>query len=71
MDFFFVLPLCSHDVDSDSSSHFTDTVPNFHEHPDHVKLKSDAVPEPSHEKNYKTDPSIQPSEVIYMQIKER
>ena len=48
-----------------------DTVPNFHEHPDHVELKSDAVPGPPHEKNYKTDPSIQPSEVIYMQIKER
>ena len=45
--------------------------PDFHEHPDHVELKSDAVPGPSHEKNYKTDPSIQPSEVIYMQIKER
>ena len=71
IDFYFVLLLCSHNVDSDSSSHFTDTVPNFHEHPDHVELKSDAVPGPSHEQNYKTDPSIQPSEVIYMQIKER
>ena len=46
-------------------------MPDFHEHPDHVELKSDAVPGPSHEKNYKKDPSIQPSEVIYMQIKER
>ena len=48
-----------------------DTVPDFHEHPDHVELKYDAVPGPSNAKNYKKDPSIQPSEVIYMQIKER
>ena len=48
-----------------------DTTPEFHEHPDHVEFKYDAVPGPSNEKNYKKDASIQPSELIYMQIKER
>ena len=77
IDFYFVLLLLhSNDVHSDSSSHFTDTVPEFHEHPDHVDFQYDAIPGPSDEKvlkskNYKKDPSIEPSEVIYMQIKER
>ena len=67
---------CSHNVDSDSSSHFTDTAPEFHEHPDHVEFQYEAIPGPSDEKllkskNYKKDPSIEPSEVIYMQIKEK
>ena len=53
-----------------------DTAPKFHEHPDHVEFKYDAIPGPSDEKvlkskNYKKDSSIEPSEVIYMQIKER
>ena len=75
IDFYFVL-LCSHNVDSDSSSHFMDTAPEFHEHPDHVEFQYDVIPGPSDEKllkskNYKKDPSIEPSEVIYMQIKEK
>ena len=53
-----------------------DTAPEFHEHPDHVEFQYDVIPGPSDEKvlkskNYKKDPSIEPSEVIYMQIKER
>ena len=53
-----------------------DTAPEFHEHLDHVEFKYDAVPGPSNEnllksKKFKKDPSIEPSEVIYMQIKER
>ena len=53
-----------------------DTAPEFHEHPDHVEFQYDAIPGPSDEKvlklkNYKKDPSIEPSEVIYLQIKER
>ena len=77
IDFYFVLLLLhSNDVHSDSSSHFTDTAPEFHEHPDHVEFKYDAVPGPSNEnllksKKFKKDPSIEPSEVIYMQLKER
>ena len=76
IDFYFVLLLCSHNVHSDSSSHFTDTAPEFHQHPDHVEFQYDAIPGPSNEKllkskNYKKDPSIEPSKVIYMQIKER
>ena len=52
-----------------------DTALEIHEHPDHVEFQYDAIPGPSDEKilkskNYK-DPSIEPSEVIYMQIKER
>ena len=71
-----LLLLCSHNVNSDSSSHFTDTAPEFHEHPDHVEFQYEAIPGPSDEKllkskNYKKDPSIEPSEVIYMQIKEK
>ena len=70
------LPLLHDNVHSDSSSHFTDTTPEFHEHPDHVEFKYDAVPGPSNEnllksKKFKKDPSIEPSEVIYMQLKER
>ena len=76
IDFYFVLLLCSHNVNSDSSSHFTDTGPEFHEHPDHVEFQYNAILHPSDEKllkskNYKKDPSIEPSEVIYMQIKEK
>ena len=76
IDFYFVLLLHSNDVHSDSSSHFTDTTSEFHEHPDHVEFKYDAVPGPLNEnllksKKFKKDPSIEPSEVIYMQIKER
>ena len=53
-----------------------DTALEFHEHPDHVEFKYDAVPVPLNEnllksKKFKKDPSIEPSEVIYMQIKER
>ena len=75
IDFYFVLLLHSNDVHSDSSSHFTDTAPEFHEHPDHAEFQYDLIPGPSDEKvlkskNYKKDPSIEPSEVIYMQIKE-
>ena len=49
--------------------------PEFQEHPDHVEFQYNAIPGPSDEKllklkNYKKDPSIEPSEVIYMQIKE-
>ena len=66
----------SNDVHSDSSSHFTDTAPEFHEHPDHVEFKYNTVPGPSNEnllksKKFKKDPSIEPSGVIYMQLKER
>ena len=76
IDFYFVLLLRSHNVHSDSSSHFTDTAPEFHQHPDHVEFQYDAIPGPSNEKllkskNYKKDPSIEPSKVIYMPIKER
>ena len=77
IDFYFLLLLLhSNDVHSDSSSHFMDTALEFHEHPDHVDFQYDAIPGPSDEKvlkskNYKKDPSIEPSEVIYMQIKER
>ena len=77
IDFYFVLLLLhSNGVHSDSSSHFTDTAPEFHEHTDHVEFQYDVIPGPSDEKvlkskNYKKDPSIEPSEVIYMQIKER
>ena len=53
-----------------------DTAPEFHEHLAHVEFQYDAIPGPSDEKvlkskNYKKDPSIEPSKVIYMQIKER
>ena len=53
-----------------------DTTLEFHEHPDHVEFQYDEIPGPSDEKvlkskNYKKDPSIEPREVIYMQIKER
>ena len=77
IDFYFVLLLLhSSDVHSDSSSHFTDTAPEFHEHPDHVDFQYHVIPGPSDEKvlklkNYKKDPSIEPSEVIYMELKER
>ena len=77
INFYFVLLLLhSNDVHSDSSSNFTDTALEFHEHPDHVEFKYDAVPGPSNEnllksKKFKKDPSIEPSEVIYMQIKDR
>ena len=76
IDFYFLLLLHSHDVHSDSSSHFTDTAPEFHEHPDHVEFQYDAIPGPSNEnllkcKKYKKDPSTEPSKVIYMKIKER
>ena len=75
IDFYFVL-LHSRDVDSDSSSHFMDTVPEFHEHPDHVEFQYDAIPGPSNQnilesEKYKKDASIEPSKLIYMQIKER
>ena len=48
-----------------------DTAPEFHEHSDHVEFQYEAIPGPSDEKllkskNYKKDPSIEPSEVIYM-----
>ena len=50
--------------------------PEFHEHLDHVEFQYEAILGPSDEKllkskNYKKDPSIKPSEVIYMQIKEK
>ena len=75
IDFYFVLLLCSHNVDSDSTSPM-DTALEFHEHPDHVEFQYEAIPGPSDEKvlklkNYKKDPSIEPSKVIYMQIKEK
>ena len=75
IDFYFVLLLHSHDVHSDSSSHFTDTAPQFHEHLDHVQFQYDAIPGPSNEKllaskNYKKDASLEPSKLIYLQIKE-
>ena len=76
IDFYFVLLLCSHNVNSDSSSHFTDTALEFHEHPDHVEFQYEVIPGPSDEKllkskNYKKDLSIETSKVIYMQIKEK
>ena len=76
IDFYFVLLLCSHNVHSDSSSHFMDTALEFHQHLDYVEFQYDAIPGPSDEKllkskNYKKDPNIEPSKVIYMQIKER
>ena len=75
IDFYFIL-LHSHYVHSDSSSHFMDTAPEFHEHLDHVEFQYDAIPGPSNEKlleskNYKKDASIEPSKLIYVQIKER
>ena len=70
------LLLRSHNVHSDSSSHFTDTALEFYEHPDHVEFQYDAIPGPSDEKllkskNYKKDTSTEPSKVMYLQIKEK
>ena len=66
IDFYFVLLLCSHNVNSDSSSHFTDMAPEFHEHPDHVEFQYEAIPGPSDEKllkskNYKRIPALNPA----------
>ena len=53
-----------------------DMAPEFHQHPDHVEFQYKAILGPSDEKllkskNYKKDASIEPSKVIYLQIKER
>ena len=61
---------------ADLAAKFTDTIPEFHEHPDHAEVHTDAVPGPSNEKElesekYKRDKSTEPSKLIYGQIIER
>ena len=78
IDLYFVL-YPSADPYADLAAQFTDAIPEFHEHLDHVEFHTDAVPGPSNEKleshleseMYKRDESTEPSKLIYGQIKEK
>ena len=55
---------------------FTDTIPEFHKHPDHVDEIPEAIPGPSDEKDldsihYKKDMSIEPVQATYDEIRRR